>query len=93
MVELAYLYPYLVTVSEPLGVNERLIVSKRLTVSKWLEEHDFKKYKLKKYKLKEHKPKEHKQLPKRLWLDIIVLILAAPILNIVTYKILTEAIY
>ena len=40
-----------------------------------------------------YKPKEHEQLPKRAWLDIIVSILAALILNIVTYKILTKAIY
>ena len=38
-------------------------------------------------------PKEHKQLPERSWLDIVVLILAAPVLNTVTRKILTEVIY
>jgi hypothetical protein len=53
-------------------------VSKRLIVSEQLEE---------------HKPKEHKQLPKRSWLDIIVLILAASMSNTVTYKILTKVIY
>ena len=47
-------------------------VSERLIVSEQLEE---------------YKPKEDEQLPKRPWLNIIVLILAAPILNTVTYKI------
>ena len=44
-------------------------------------------------KPEENEPKEDKQLPKRLWLNIVMLILAAPILNTVTYKILTKAIY
>jgi hypothetical protein len=67
-------------------------VSKQLKEYK-LKEHKPKKYKLKEYKLKEYKPKEYKQLPGRSWLNIMVLILAAPISNTVTYKILTKAIY
>ena len=91
--ELAHPHPHLVTVSEPLGVSKRLTVSKKLTVSKQLKEYELKKHKLEEYKLKEHKPKEYKQLPKRSWLNIMVLILAAPVSNTVTCKILTEAIY
>ena len=77
-------YPYTYLLSGPLGVSERL------TVSEQLEEHEPEEHEHKEH---EHKPKEHEQLPKRSWLNIVVLILAAPILNMVTYKILTEVIY
>ena len=52
-------------------------------------------YKPEEYEYKEHKhePKEHEQLPKKSWLNIVVLMLAAPVLNTVTYKILTEVVY
>ena len=69
------------SVSKPLGVSERLIVSEQL------------KYKPEEHKPKEHELKEYKQLPKRSWLNIVELILAAPILNMVTCKILTKVIY
>ena len=65
-------------------------VSKRLTVSEQLEEHKPEEHEHEKH---EHEPKEHEQLPKRSWLNIVVLILAAPISNTVTYKILTKVIY
>jgi len=57
-------------------------VSERLTVSEQLEE----------YEPEEDEPKEHEQLPEKSWLDIVVLILVAPVLNTMTYKILTKAI-
>jgi hypothetical protein len=60
------------------SVSEPLGVSKRLTVSKQLEEYE---------------PEEDEQLPKRPWLNIVVLILVAPVSNTVTYKILTKVIY
>ena len=96
---MAHPHPHLVTVSEPLGVSKRLTVSERLTMSERLtaserfKEHELKKHELEEHKLKEHEPKEHEQLPERSWLNIVVLILAAPVSNTVTRKILTEAIY
>jgi len=57
-------------------------------VSEQLEEHE-----PEEHEPKEHELKEHEQLPERLWLDIVELILAAPVSNTVTRKILTEAIY
>jgi hypothetical protein len=67
------------------SVSEQLGVSERLTVSEQLEEHEHKEH--------EPEPEEHEQLPKRPWPDIVVLILAAPVSNTVTRKILTEVIY
>ena len=72
-------YPHTHLLSGPLGVSERL------TVSEQLEEHEPEEH--------EHEPEEHEQLPERSWLNIVVLILAAPVLNTVTCKILTEVIY
>ena len=74
-------YPHTHLLSGPLGVSERLRVSEKLEEY----EHEHEKH--------EHEPKEHEQLPERSWLDIVVLILAAPVLNTVTRKILTEVIY
>ena len=61
-----------------MSVSKPLGVSERLTVSEQLEE---------------YKPEDHNHLPERPWLDIVVLILAAPVSNTVTHKILTEVIY
>jgi hypothetical protein len=77
-------YPHTHLLSGPLGVSERLTVSEKLEEYE-PEEHEYKEH--------EHEPKEHEQLPKRSWLNIVVLILAAPVLNTVTYKILTKVIY
>ena len=81
MAELAHPHTYLL--SGPLGVSERLTVSEQLEKHE-PEEHEHK---------HKYEPEEHEQLPERSWLDIVVLILAAPVSNTVTHKILTEVIY